>query len=146
MKRRLAISLTVAGLVAASPVNACQIVMPEGYWGSAQHRRDVREDIERASVIIDGEVVRAWTPDKPALVRVEHVLKGYPPDFIEVGGPYAGSDCSLNLENVGERRRMILSNGPHPYDLFRDGSAAQFEDRILRSDRRKVWPYFPGTP
>jgi len=143
--RRLAVGLVIVGLVAASPTLACSIVIPAGYQGSAKQRQDVQADLDRATVIIDGEVVRAWTPDKPALVRVEHVLKGYPPEFVEVGGPGAGADCSLNLESLGEHRRMILMNGPAPYDLFRDESEARLEDRILHSDRRKVWPYVSGT-
>ena len=40
---------------------------------------------------------------------------------------------------------MILTGGPERYDLFRDQSEAHLEDRILESDRRKVWPYIPGS-
>ncbi len=145
MKRRLAVILTTAGLVAASPAQACSVVFPKDYVGSAKQWRDVRESIEKSTAIVDGEVVRAWTPDRPALVRVEHVFKGYPSEFIEVGGPGAGADCSINLERTGERLRMILFGGPSPYNLFMLENP-RMVDRILHSDRRKVWPYFPGTP
>ena len=145
MKRLLASPLFFLGLAVARPALSCEIIFPEDYAGSAKERKDVRESIERATVIIDGEVVRPWTMDRPALVRVEHVLKGYPAEYIEVGGPSAGADCSLALDTGGERRRMILSNGPNPYDLFADGSEARLEDRILHSDRRKVWPYRTGS-
>ncbi|HQV02495.1 MULTISPECIES: hypothetical protein [unclassified Novosphingobium] len=142
--RPFATVMGLATLLAASPAVACSIILPADYEGSSQQRRDVRDSIERATIIIDGEVVRPWTPERPALVRVEHVLKGYPPELVEVGGPGAGADCSIPLAHIGERSRMILSNGPSPYDLFRDQSEARHEDRVLHSDRREVWPYFPG--
>ncbi len=65
-------------------------------------------------------------------------------EYIEIGGEGAGADCSVALERLGERSRMILSGGPVLYDLFYDQSEARLEDRILKSDRRKVWPYFQG--
>jgi hypothetical protein len=39
---------------------------------------------------------------------------------------------------------MILNGGPEVFDLFYDQSEARLEDHFLKSDRRKVWPYFPG--
>ena len=142
MKRNFAINILIAGLAMSSPASACSIFHPEGYVGSAQQRRDVRAAIETASVIVDGEVVRSWRWDRPALVRVEHVFKGYPAEYIEVGGPGAGVDCSIPLEE-GERQRMLLFNGPAPYDLFM-AEDPRLVDRYLHSDRRKVWPYRAG--
>ena len=145
MRKYLTSTLVFVVLVAARPALSCSIVYPEGYVGSAEERRDVRKTIEQATVIVDGEVVRPWTEDRPALVRVVHVFKGTPDEFIQVGGPGAGGDCSLALDQEGERRRMILTGGPDRYDLFQDGSEARLEDRILHSDRRKVWPYRRGN-
>jgi hypothetical protein len=120
------------------------VVLPRDYEGSPLERRNVKEAIERATLIIDGEVIRPWTRDAPALVRVHHVLKGTINDIVQVGGEGAGADCSIALERVGERSRMILNGGPVVYDLFHDQSEARLEDRFLKSDRRKVWPYYPG--
>ena len=144
MKRSLATSVILTALFAASPAFACSVVLPDDYDGSAQQRRDVRAAIERATVIVDGEVVRASTPNAPALVRVYHVLKGSPGEFIEVLGG-GGGDCSISLDRGGERLRLILVGGPKYYELYRDQSKARLEDRVLHSDRRKVWPYRRGT-
>jgi hypothetical protein len=119
-------------------------VLPDDYEGSRAQWLDAKRAVEGATIIVDGEVISAWSPIHPATVRVHHVLKGNAPPIIKVGGAGAGADCSLALDRVGERRRMILSGGPVVYDLFRDGSAARLEDRFLKSDRRKVWPYFAG--
>ena len=144
MRVLLAFNVILAALLAASPTIACSIVVPRDYEGSAQQRRDVRESINQATVIVDGEVVRAWTPAAPARVRVYHVLKGSPGEFIEVlGGD--GGDCSITLDRGGVRLRLILVGGPKYYGLYRDQSEARIEDRILHSDRKKVWPYRTGS-
>ena len=144
MKRLLATSVILTALFAASPAFACSVVVPEDYEGSIQQRHDVKAAIGRATVIVDGEVVRAATPNAPALVRVYHVLKGSPGEFIEVlWGD--GGDCLISLDRGGERLRLILVGGPKYYELYRDQSASRIEDRILHSDRRKVWPYRSGS-
>ena len=89
-------------------------------------------------------MIRPWTRDAPALVRVHHVLIGTISGVIQVGGEGVGGDCSMALERLGERSRMILNGGPVVYDLFYDQSQARLEDHFLKSDRRKVWPYHPG--
>lgn len=122
------------------------MILPDDYQGSSLQRRNVRMAIQKASTIVDGEVVRPWTRETPALVRVHHVLKGDVREIIQVGGEGAGANCSIALERLGERSRLILNGGPAVYDLFYDQSEARLEDRFLRSDRRKVWPYFPGRP
>jgi hypothetical protein len=129
-----------AALTMAGPALSCSVAQPKGYAGSAQQRRDVRIAIEQSAAVIDGEVVRPWTREKPALIEVYQLLKGWTGNFIEVGGPSAGSDCSIALKQEGARLRMILSGGPNPYDLYRDDSQARLEDKILKSDRRKTWP------
>jgi hypothetical protein len=135
---------TFMALAIASPALSCSVVFPKGYAGSAQERRDVRKMIEQSVLIVDGEVVRPWTREEPALVEVDPVLKGWSGNFIEVGGPSAGSDCTIALERNGERLRMILSSGPNPYDLYSDSSNPRLVDRMLKSDRRKLWPYVAG--
>ncbi|HEY0114999.1 MAG TPA: hypothetical protein VGB54_04700 [Allosphingosinicella sp.] len=131
-----------AALVAAWPAQACSVVIGAGYEGSAQQVRDVRRAIDEASVVLDGEVVRPFVRGQHnALVRVERVLRGTAAATIEVG---ESDSCSIALEQAGERMRMILSAGPEVYLLYRDQSAARIEDRILRSDRRREWPYWPG--
>ena len=137
------LTLAAAGFVSA-PTLACSIVLPRDYEGSSLQRRNVKLAIEKASAIVDGEVIRPRTREAPALVRVHHVLKGNVKEIIQVGGEGAGADCSIALERAGERSRMILNGGPELYDLFYDQSEARLEDRLLRSDRRKVWPYYPG--
>lgn len=142
--RSLAAIMVIAASLAARPVVACTIIRPNGYEGSAKQRYDVREAIERATVIIDGEVIRPSIQGRPALVRVAHVLKGSPAGVIEVGG--SDNSCSIELENSGERLRLILTRVSGRFLLLRDQSEARIEDKMLKSDRRKVWPYFPGTP
>ncbi|QNP44567.1 hypothetical protein H9L15_15860 (plasmid) [Sphingomonas daechungensis] len=103
--------MAVAALPSA-PAFACSIVLPPDYEGSSAQRRNIKLEIEKASAIVDGEVIRPWTHETPALVRVHHVLKGDVEEIIEVGGEGAGGDCSIALERVGERSRMILNGGP----------------------------------
>jgi hypothetical protein len=131
-------------ILPTAPAAACSIVLPRDYEGSSQERRDVLQSIQNASAIVDGEVIQPWTTKSPALVRVHHVLRGIASEVIQVGGEGAGADCSIALERVGERSRMILNGGPEVFDLFYDQSEARLEDHFLKSDRRKVWPYFPG--
>jgi len=81
---------------------------------------------------VDGEVIQPWTTKSPALVRVHHVLRGIASEVIQVGGEGAGADCSIALERVGERSRMILNGGPEVFDLFYDQSEARLEDHTTR--------------
>jgi hypothetical protein len=146
-QRRPALLVTlalVAAITTSASASACSIVVPRDYEGSSLQRRRVKDAIEKATAIVDGEVIRPWTRDAPALVRVHHVLKGTVNEILQVGGEGAGGDCSIALERLGEKSRMILNGGPVIYDLFYDQSEARLEDRFLKSDRRKVWPYHPG--
>ncbi|MCW2365531.1 hypothetical protein M2341_000978 [Sphingobium sp. B7D2B] len=140
----LAFLVLAAAAFPIAPASACSIVLPRDYEGSARQRRDVKLAIQKASAIIDGEVIRPWTREAPALVRVHRLLKGTAGDTIQVGGEAAGGDCSIALERTGERSRMILNGGPAIYNLFYDQSQARLEDHFLKSDRRKVWPYYAG--
>ena len=130
-----------AALAVSSPAIACAIVLPANYEGSALQQRNVRDAVSNAMAIIDGEVIRPYSDTQNALVRVAHVYRGNVPSVIEVG--YADS-CAIALEQSGGKMRMILSAGPQVYQLYRDQSEARLEDRILKSDRRKIWPYVEG--
>ena len=145
MRKVSRITLVMFSLTVSSPVLACSIVVPEDYDGSAKQMRDVRDAIRQAPTIIDGEVIRTFSSyrGENALVRVYHRLKGEVGDVVEVAGD-GGGDCSIALDQIGQRSRMILSGGPKVYTLYRDQSEARIEDRFLKSDRRKVWPYLSG--
>ena len=69
----LLVSLVLsAAAFASAPALACSMVLPRNYEGSSLQRRDVKLAIEKASAIVDGEVIRPWTRETPALVRVHH--------------------------------------------------------------------------
>ena len=145
MKKLLAIHVGLAAVFAASPVLACSVIVPPDYEGSARQRHAVRDAIDQATLIIDGEVARPWTPGSSTLVRVYHVLKGSAGEYVEILGDGGGGDCSITHTRGGERLRLILVGGPKYYELYGDQSEARLEDQILHSDRRKVWPYRTGS-
>jgi predicted metallo-beta-lactamase superfamily hydrolase len=122
---------------------ACSVIV-DGEPSPAERMRRARLVVQEATAIIDGEVIRAEDGDRPALVRAVHVLKGPGKAVFQVGG--RGDSCDLYLDAVGERRRLILIGGPETYFVTLDGSNAAYEDRLLRSDRRKVWPFREGHP
>jgi len=131
-------------VIVSAPVFGCSVVIPKGYEGSAKQLSDVRQVIAESSAIIDGQVIRPYVEGKQnALVLAYRVLKGPTQNFFEVG---RGDSCTLVLDRVGERARMLLSAGPSVYLLYVDQSDARIEDRLLGSDRRRVWPYFSGQP
>jgi hypothetical protein len=136
--------LGLALLSCSAPAIACSVVI-DRQPSPAEERRDARRAIETASAVIDGEVVQAGDYSRaPALVYAHRVFKE-PPDqrWFKVGTA-GGDSCAISLERAGDRLRMILDGGPQEYVLFRDGSHAEAEDRILKSDRRKEYPYFNG--
>jgi hypothetical protein len=107
----------------------------------AERARQARQTIERATAIVDGEVIRAATGVQPAIVRATRVLKGPAQELFAIG---QRDSCDIGLVLVGERRRYILVGGPELYFLPLKYSNDRAEDRILRSDRRRVWPYRQG--
>jgi len=125
----------------SAPANACSIVVDPNQT-YADRLKNVRQEIDRATAIIDGEVVRAGSSGSIALLYAHRVLKG--PNqhwFYVLSG--TGGDCRREFSQVGERARLFLYQD-------RDGLTADsgmdpsLEDRILRSDRRKLYPYFSG--
>lgn len=126
----------------ASPALGCAVVIPR-WWGPREFLKMARDAVKSTTVIIDGEVIRPYIEgEQNALVRAERVLKGPQQTEFEVG---ERDSCSIALTQVGERRRMLLVAGPDVYDLQYDGSNARYEDQILKSDRRKVWPFRAGA-
>lgn len=138
---RLLLALSGLALTATS-ADACSVVVTREP-SPAEKRRDARHALERATAVVDGEVVRPFAEDRPALVRAYRILKGPRQDYFEVGERHS---CDRRLDAVGERLRMILVGGPLLYFLPGDYSHARHEDRLLRSDRRKAWPHRPGLP
>ncbi|MCC2979386.1 hypothetical protein [Sphingomonas sp. IC4-52] len=124
--------------VAATPVHACAVVVPET-WGAREMRQAAKRAVDNATLIVDGEVIRPFIPGRQtALVRVARVFKGQQRVEVEVG---EGDSCSIILDRLGQKSRMILIGGPSIYLLQEDQSNARYEDQLLGSDRRKVWPF-----
>lgn len=134
-------AICVALYLGPATAHACSVVVMREPTPS-EKRREAEELIERATAILDGEVVRPWSPAAPALVRVERVLKGDERQFVLVG---ERDSCDVALTRSGERLRLILVGGPDLFYLPVDYSNATTEDRLLGSDRRRDWPYYRGT-
>lgn len=136
-----ALALVLLPAVAAEPAAACSVVVGREPSPAAK-MRDARLRIERSTAIVDGEVVRPLRRGiEPALVRAYHVLKGPRQEVFAVGERHG---CDTALTEIGQRQRMILDGGPEIYYLGLDTSDGRDEDRLLRSDRRKVWPFRRG--
>jgi len=101
-----------------------------------------QEAVTQATAIIDGVVVQRMQGDRPAVVRVERVLKGPQAATVRVG---ERTSCDMALTQEGEHLRLILVGGPDVYFTNLDYSNALYEDRVLGSDRRTVWPYREGS-
>lgn len=145
MRLRLLLASAMAAFLSAgaAPSRACSVISEDR--PSHEYRKRARGHVERATAIVDGEVVRPFVRGRQtALVRAERVLKGPQRPYFEVGEAVPGDSCANLLEREGERLRLILSGGPDVYHTYVDQSLARHEDRILKSDRRKVWPYRPG--
>ena len=135
------IALGIALCLVPASAYACAVVVTREPTPS-EKRRAAEELIERATAVVDGEVVRPWSASAPALVRVERVLKGEDRQFVLVG---ERDSCDVALTRSGERMRLILEGGPDLFYLPVDYSNATAEDRLLGSDRRREWPYYRGT-
>ncbi|MFN7128330.1 MAG: hypothetical protein ACK4OJ_04635 [Brevundimonas sp.] len=123
-----------------APARACSVAQTQEPT-YAERRREARELIEQATAIVDGEVIRPLTASEPALVRVTRILKGDHREFVMVS---ERTSCDIALTQMGERLRLVLVGGPDVFFLPVDYSNAVQEDRLLRSDRRRDWPYRSG--
>lgn len=135
------IILALGLLALAGEAQACTIIRrPQT---QAQNMQDARARVDGATAIIDAEVIEPYRDDlSPAVVRAERVLKGPKQAQFQVG---MVTNCDLVLDRVGERRRLILYGGPGVFHTPIDGAGAAYEDRVLGSDRRKVWPFRAGA-
>jgi hypothetical protein len=139
----LAAAMALSLSAGAAPSRACSVIPEER--SPQEHRKRSRELIKQSTAIVDGEVVRPFVRGRQtALVRAERVLKGPRRPYFEVGEATEGDSCAFLLDREGERLRLILFGGPDVYHTSVDQSLARYEDGILKSDRRKVWPYRPG--
>jgi len=141
--RRLAVSAALwSAAIAPSIAYACATVVARKPTQAEQMRR-AQDVVAQATAIIDGVVIQPMQGDRPAVVRAERVLKGPHVATFNVG---ERTSCDLALTQEGEHLRLVLFGGPDVYFTNLDYSNALYEDRVLGSDRRKVWPYRQGFP
>jgi hypothetical protein len=137
------LGVLIAAAAMPATAEACSVIM-DHQPSPAENLREARRLIGGATAVVDGEVVRPFIRGRQnALIRAARVLKGSPQALFEVG---ERDSCDIALVAVGERRRLILSGGPDVYYLSVDQSNARYEDRVLRSDRRREWPFRAGGP
>ena len=133
--------LPVLALLAPGVASACSFA--PGYRPApAEIRAEARRAVAGAAAIIDGEVIRPMGAGTPALVRAHRVLRGPQRTEFLIG---VADSCSMTLSARGHRSRMILLGGPDVYHIFLHIPGEREVDRILRSDRRRVWPYVAGV-
>ncbi len=141
--RPVAIAACLALIVFATPsvASACSIVWsPTDRTPAAEWRR-AREAVRTAPVIIDAEVIRPYVQGKQtALLKAHRIHKGPNQEIFEVGAP---TGCNREFTVEGERTRVLLDGGPDVY-FDRDPGLDWQVDRLLKSDRRRDWPYRPG--
>ncbi|HEY0014549.1 MAG TPA: hypothetical protein VGB79_17035 [Allosphingosinicella sp.] len=143
MIRVICIGAALACLAPAAPALACSVVVPAGF-GLADKRAAARREVESAAVIVDAEVVRPHGPGRePALIRAHRVLKGPQQAFFEIA--WSDDSCSVLLTAEGARLRLSLIGGPGHY-AARLHTLPRHIDRLLRSDRRRDWPWRPSAP
>ncbi|MCR5877739.1 hypothetical protein [Phenylobacterium sp. J367] len=136
------LAMGVALTFAALPAGACSIVTNGKPLTKRELLREAQQTVERATAIIDAEVVTPSHFNRPALLRAERVLKGPAQPYFKIAPP---TSCDQIFNRVGERLRVILMGGPETFfapDTY-PASAADV-DRILGSDRNTVWPYASG--
>lgn len=139
---RAAAAMLALSPLAPAAARACAVVVLREP-SIAEKQRTARESIERATAIVDGEVVRPFVRGlQPAVVRAFRILKGPQQAFFEVGERHS---CDRAFVQVGERARLILVGGPDLYFAPDTGAEHRYVDRLLRSDRRRDWPYRAGT-
>lgn len=137
-----ALALLLLLAVVPEPAAACSVFVGREP-SPAEKMRDARRRIGRAIAIVDGEVVRPFRRGgEPARVRAHRILKGPRQEYFAVGERHS---CDSALTEVGQRMRMVLDGGPDIYYLGLDTTDPRYQDRLLGSDRRKVWPFRRGT-
>lgn len=143
MAKRLVILAGLMASVAPIEASACSIVR-DHVPDYRERKAEARRILSFATLIVDGEVIDPGTSTSPAKIKVTHVLRGPQVDYVLVG---PGDSCDMSFEVKGERFRFVLQGGPEIYTTWVDNSYAPEVDKLLKSDRRKVWPYFnPAYP
>jgi hypothetical protein len=144
MAKRLA-SFLLALCIAVAPgvANACSVVVDGDPPTRAERRAEAAKTVAQASAIYDGVVVEPATRDRPAKVQVTRVFKGPVVEFFYV---QEFDSCDIFFDTLGERTRFVLFRGPEIYSTWVDTSTAEEIDWVLKSDRRKEWPYYRGNP
>lgn len=140
----IALALVVGGLLHTIPAEACSPMPGLAARSPARKLSDASAEVKRAFAIIDAEVVRAGGYDSgPALLYAHRIFKGPQGPWFEVGTNDRDS-CAREFPQVGERMRLFLfsgQNGLFAADLF---VGDRYVDRLLKSDRRRQFPYFAG--
>ena len=139
--RSLFLFLSLLAMLAPAAAGAC-LRAPDYRPTPAEIRAEARRAVAGAAAIVDGEVVRPSAAGTPALVRAHRVLRGPQRTEFTVG---VQDSCSVVLSQRGQRFRMILLGGPDVYHIFMHGADEREVDRVLRSDRRRDWPYVAGA-
>lgn len=143
MAKPLVLFMSLMATIAPVAASACAIVST-GEKTFFERRAEAKRILSFATLVIDGEVVEPGTDTTPAKIRVERVLQGPPVEYVMVG---EGDSCDMTFRIKGVRLRFVLQGGPEIYTTWVDQSYAREIDRILGSDRRKVWPYYnPDYP
>jgi len=137
MNRRLAITLTMSLMAAASgEASACDWMRREQPT-SAELRAEAQAAIDRSTAIIDAEVIRQRVGDQAALVRAVRVLKG--PDLEQFVIGQRGSCWEFDIGKPGKRIRMFLTGGPDVWFFEETFAEPDHEDALLGSDRNRDW-------
>ncbi len=143
MAKRLILAAAFAAATVPSMASACAVVV-DHEPDSAERKAEAKRILSFATLIVDGEVVEPGTDTTPARIKVARVLRGPAVDYVKVG---PGDSCDMIFRVKGERFRFVLQGGPDTYTTWVDNSYAPEIDRMLGSDRRKVWPYYnPAFP
>jgi hypothetical protein len=134
---------SLAALAGVAPAaHACSIVADHqpSYW---ERRDEAKRAVARADAILDGEVVEAGVDGgAPAKIRVHRIFKGAVGDFVYIYGDSGA--CEMPFDRAGERSRILLYGTPDHFVSSIVPPDDRALDRILKSDRRKDWPFNPG--
>ena len=134
-------ALAIGACTASSSANACSIIVNPDLTYS-EKLKNAHHAIESARAIIDAEVVRPGEGGTVALIYAHRVLKGPDNRWVEVISG-TGGDCRREFSRGGERMRLFIYQSPEGLVSYDEGDT-RLEDRLLKSDRSKDYPYFAG--
>lgn len=135
MVRRLAVSLTIGVIAAASgEASACDYIRLREPT-PVELRAEAQAAVDRSTAIIDVEVIRRREGDQAALVRAVSVLKGPNLELFVIGT--SGSCWEYEIGEPGTRLRMLLTGGPNVWFFEETFARPDYVDALLGSDRRR---------